>query len=92
MDGNKRDENHDDFLGRCEGCGAMLFVGDRGLRCDDGPWLCADHCPTWAGAKKQWEAGENLDEDEERREDFNEAYAAHLAAGGLPDDLMSFPL
>jgi hypothetical protein len=82
-----RDENHDDYVGNCEGCDKMLFVGDVGLRCDDGPVLCAEHAPTWAEAKTQWDAGENFDKiDSERHVAFMESYNKHIAEGGSVDD------
>ena len=87
-----RDETHEDYLGCCEGCDKMLFVGDVGLRCDDGPLLCAEHAPSWGDAKHQWDADEQLDDDPERRAAFMAAYDAHIAAGGAAADKFTCPL
>jgi hypothetical protein len=80
------------YVGNCEGCDKPMFFGDIGLICDDGPVLCAEHSPTWAQAKKQWDAGEQLDNDQDRLEAFMKSYAAHIAAGGSVDDKMAGPI
>lgn len=87
-----RDESHPDYVGECEGCGTMLFVGDTGLRCDDGPVVCGACAPTWKDVKAQWDADEMLDNDPELRATFMASYQKHLAAGGGADDKFSGPL
>lgn len=72
----------------CDGCGKTLKQGDQYFPCDDGPYLCAECCPTFADAELHWQEDENdLDEtDSERKRVFMESLAAHLAAGGSKDD------
>src|SRR5262245_22009828 len=73
-------DKHDvEIAGTCEGCSKLLFIGDRGHRCGDGPLLCAECSPTWADVKEQWDKGERLDDEPEDRERFNLAYAAHVS-------------
>lgn len=87
-----RDETHPDYVGACEGCNTPLFVGDTGMRCDDGPVLCGECALTWKDVKAQWDADEMLDDDPERRAAFMASYQAHLAGGGSADDKLSYQL
>jgi hypothetical protein len=83
-----------EIAGTCESCDKLLFEGDQGHRDDEGIMLCAAHSPTWADAEKSWqEALEHVDEDDpERRQAFDRALAAHLAAGGRRDDKLTHAL
>ncbi len=77
----------DDIVGNCEGCGRLLFVGDKGHRCHDGPILCAECAPTWNDIGAQWnEMKGSADDDPDLRFKFWEAFAQHAAAGGTGDD------
>lgn len=81
------DDEGVEVAGHCEHCGTILFVGDKGLRCDDGPLLCEEHSPTWGDARAQWsEADKN--EDPERHADFMARYEAHIASGGKDTDTL----
>jgi len=70
---------------QCEVCDAVLFVGDLGHTCGDGPVLCAEHSPTWDDAKRQWEeraeCGDLSTDEQEDYTVFQQNYAARLAAG-----------
>lgn len=83
---------HDvEVAGECEGCGKLLFAGEMGLRCNDGPILCEECAPTWEEAKFTHAGDAAIGEDDEMRESreyFNSRYAEHIAAGGSPDDKM----
>lgn len=82
-----------DIAGNCESCDKLLFAGDHGHRCEDGPILCTDHSPTWGDCEQQWLAVAGGDDDEpERRAEFEAAIAAHLAAGGSRDDKITYEL
>lgn len=78
-------ERHEaEIAGRCETCDRLLFYGDRGHRCDDGPIVCEEHAPTWADIKEEWTCAVDPDPD-----DLREALAdveAHVAGGGSLED------
>lgn len=74
--------------GFCEGCGTILFVGDKGFRFDDGPICCEECAPTWANAKENIEAGD----DEEAKADFLPRFETYVADGGSPDDKLLIEL
>lgn len=85
-----RDKMLDDLglevVGHCEHCEKILFVGELGLRCDDGPVLCEEHAPTWDDARAQWSEDPAADEPNPDRADFMARYDAHIAAGGKGTD------
>lgn len=82
---NLLDKHAVEIAGHCEGCGRLLFVGDKGFRCDDGPILCAECSPTFGDAEGNWKS-EPEDHEPERKQTFMEGLAAHLAAGGTRAD------
>jgi hypothetical protein len=82
-----------EIAGTCESCDKLLFVGEQGHRDDEGVMLCAEDSPTWADAAHSWqEALQHDDDDPERRQAFDRALAAHLAAGGSRDDKLTHAL
>jgi len=88
---NAIDELVDNLLevvGHCDGCTAIILVGDQGHRCHDGEaHLCAACAYTWGEVKEQWDKDEHGgDETDHAR--FVTAYDAHIAAGGKPTDKM----
>jgi hypothetical protein len=86
-----RDAFGKDVAGSCEGCGCILLTGDQGQRCIDGELLCAPCSATWGEIKRQWDDGE-ISDDEGNRARFMSNFDAHIAGGGKPDDLMTYPL
>ncbi len=81
-----------DFLTTCEGCSAILMIGDEGQRCVNGESLCKECAASWGDIKKQWDE-DALDEDEPGdKAKFLARYDAHIAGGGSPDDLLTYPL
>lgn len=81
-----------DYLSTCEGCSVVLMVGDEGQRCVDGEHLCKECAASWGDIKMQWD-DDALDEDEPGdKARFLARYDAHIAAGGSPDDLLTYPL
>ncbi len=85
-----RNEDHEDFLGHCEGCNALLFLGDQGFAYDDGPICCAECAPTWAEIAENIENGDNVELESRRL--FSNALAAHLTAGGSLNDRRTWKL
>lgn len=79
-----RDQNHDDYIGTCEGCSKLLFVGDKGFTYDDGPVVCEGCAPDWDQAKENWDAQKS--ENPEDYAAFVDALAHHLANGGKSSD------
>ena len=79
------DDEGVEIVGHCEHCNTILFVGDKGLHCEDGPVLCEEHSPTWGDARAQWAEGGGND-DAELKADFMARYEAHIAAGGKDTD------
>lgn len=73
-----------EIAGSCEGCDRLLFVGEMGHRCEDGPLLCEEHAPTYGDVKRQWEEKDDADPDE--RQDAINAAETHVAAGGSLGD------
>lgn len=66
----------------CEGCSKLLFVGELGHRCEDGPTLCEACAPTWSDMKQQYT--DDALKPEDRHETYDEDLAAidaHIAAG-----------
>lgn len=45
-----------EVVGNCESCELILFAGDLGHRCADGPILCAACSPTWKDLLDQYTA------------------------------------
>ena len=76
----------DDCDFACETCNKPLPEGTLAFHCDDGPYLCAEHAPTWGDAEQNWGGDPNDPDDEASRADFRQALRAHLAAGGSKDD------
>lgn len=79
--------DHDaDIAGTCE-CGRLLFEGELGHRCDDGPILCEDCAPTWDDMRRQYHEakarGDFVDsfEGEQEARDADLAVDSHIAAG-----------
>lgn len=46
-------DGHPEVVGECEGCDTLLFEGDKGHRCDDGPLLCEACSPTYGDSLTQ---------------------------------------
>lgn len=80
--------------GTCEGCDKLLFVGEPGHRCSDGPTLCEDCAPTHADCLQQMKERVGEIDDEEDRRDLQDDIAsveAIVNAGG-GDTKAVFPL
>jgi hypothetical protein len=43
-----------ELAGNREGCDRLLFIGEQGHRCVDGPILCVACAPTWSDLKAQY--------------------------------------
>jgi hypothetical protein len=66
----------------CETCERILFVGELGHRCADGPVLCEACAPTWNDMKQQCtEEGTESDLEEMLNPVDLEAIEARIAAG-----------
>lgn len=72
-----------EIAGQCEGCERLLFVGDMGHRCEDGPMLCAECSPIYADVLKQ--ARERLGEGDQDVADTVTALEQRLADGSIDD-------
>lgn len=80
-----------DYIGTCEMCGGILLAEDEGQRCVDGEQLCRDCSASWADIKRQWDDGD-LEDEGGKKDRFFASYEKHIAGGGSPDDLMTYPL
>ena len=81
----ERNEDHPDYCGSCEGCGTMIFTGDRAFRYAEGEMACEPCAPTWATTHKEWNepnAKEMRREYSENYANFTHDYEALIAAGG----------
>jgi len=76
----------------CEGCGKTMLYGEKHHPTADDCDLCAECAPSWGCIKRQWDGGRKTDEDGGNKAEFMEAYAAHIAAGGSPDDKVLYEL
>lgn len=74
-----------DIAAQCEGCSDGIIHGEMGTTTSDGCSLCAICAPTWADCKSQWDEFPDQG-DEGDYERLQAEYAAHIAAGGSPDD------
>lgn len=54
-----------EIAGHCEACSRLLFVGDLGHQCHDGPTLCEEHAPTWSQLLADYEGVPDADIDPE---------------------------
>lgn len=81
-----------DFIGTCEGCSCILLAEDEGQRCTDGEQLCKDCASSWGDIKEQWDDGTLSDGDDGDKAKFLARYDAHIAGGGKPDNLLTYPL
>lgn len=75
----------DAFL--CESCNVEIKEGDKYTVTMDGCYLCEAHAPTYQDCAGFWNdhVPEGEDEEEAAR-DSRDALAAHVAAGGSPND------
>lgn len=81
-----------DFISTCEGCSGILLEGDHGQRCTEGELLCAECAASWGEIKDQWDKDEIEEEEPGQKARFMAKYDAHIAGGGSPDDLLTYPL
>lgn len=65
----------------CEGCSKILFVGEMGHVCGDGPTLCEACSPTWADCLTQLSEPSDDSEDEAERQESIKAVQAQIDAG-----------
>lgn len=81
-----------DVISTCEGCSTILMDGDQGQRCTEGELLCAACSMSWAEIKDQWDKDEIEEERPGQKAAFLARYDQHIAQGGKPDDLLTYPL
>lgn len=76
---------HDvDIADTCEGCDKLLFVGELGHRCADGPTLCEACAPTWSDLLAQYIAAKGETTSDRTPEELADDQAiaqAHVDAG-----------
>jgi hypothetical protein len=71
----------------CETCERLLFVGELGHSCTDGPTLCEACAPTWNDLKQQLDSDRSLGgydesfESPEDAKDWADTVNAHIADG-----------
>lgn len=79
-----------DVFSSCEGCGEMIFTGDKYQPTGDAGPLCEECAATWGDIKKQCEkmlaSPDYDDEDQEDRKLTLQAAIDHVANGGSYDD------
>lgn len=74
-----------EIAGECETCERLLFAGDKGHVCGDGPVLCEDCSPTYADLQKQLlERSQSGGFSEDDLQEQRDSLAAYLSAGGDP--------
>ena len=81
-----------DFLGTCEGCSRILLAEDEGQRTTDVGCICKDCALSWGEIKAQWDDNTLEDGEDGDKAKFLANYEAHIAGGGSPDDLLTYPL
>ncbi len=80
-----------EIAGRCETCNRVLFTGEQGHQCEDGPLLCAEHAPTWGDFKRMIaEGAKHLEQDQV--DAIAKTIAEREAAGGSLDDKVLYTL
>lgn len=75
------DSHNVEIADTCEGCSKILFVGEMGHVCGDGPTLCEDCSPTWADCLTQMSEPSTDPDDEAERQESIRAVQAQIAAG-----------
>jgi hypothetical protein len=73
------DEHEAEIADTCEGCSRLLFVGELGHRCADGPTLCLSCSPTWNDLAKDYATMSDDDISDEAVS--RETIQARIAAG-----------
>lgn len=76
-----------DHIGSCEGCGHLLFEGDRYHNGSD-VYLCETCAPSYADMVEHPDSFRNADDEPMSAEEADAAAQAHLAAGGNLEDKM----
>lgn len=81
-------EDEDDSI-TCEGCGKAINPGDKYTTTLDGCYLCETDAPSFQDCVDHWADRDPSEFDEgeaEAAEGCRQALAAHIAAGGSPED------